>query len=69
MAYNVNIRRDAAERIYYVVSSDIPGLHAESSSADELFDIVRDLAPDLLSSETADIQIEFHVEVITAHVA
>jgi hypothetical protein len=42
MAYNVNIRRDAA--------------------ADELFDIIRDLAPDLLSSETADIPIEFHVE-------
>jgi hypothetical protein len=68
MAYNVTVRRDDTERVYYVVSSDIPGLHAESSSADELFAIVRDLAPDLLSAETDDIPIEFHVEVIAAHV-
>jgi hypothetical protein len=66
MAYNVIIHRNDTEHIYYVASSDIPGLHAESSSIDELFKIVRDLAPDLLSVETADIPIDFHVE---AHVA
>jgi hypothetical protein len=39
MAYSVTVHYNDIEHVYYVVSSDIPGLHAESSSADELFDI------------------------------
>lgn len=66
MAYIVTIRHDDNKHVYYVVSSDIPGLHAESSSADELFDIIRDLAPDLLDENTSIIPIEFHVESFAA---
>jgi hypothetical protein len=67
MAYSVTIRHDNIKHVYYVISSDIPGLHAESSSADELFDIIHDLAPDLLDDDAANIRIEFRVEPFAAH--
>jgi hypothetical protein len=46
--YNVSVKHDPATRVYYIEDSDIPGLHAESASADELFEIVHDLAADLV---------------------
>jgi hypothetical protein len=66
--YNVSVKHDPAAGIYYIEDSDIPGLHAESASADGLFEIVYDLARDLLPEEDlAQASIQFHV--VAAHVA
>jgi hypothetical protein len=48
--YNVSVKHDPEIRVYYIEDSDIPGLHAESASADELFEIVHDLAVDLVNA-------------------
>jgi hypothetical protein len=59
--YNVSVKHDPEIRVYYIEDSDIPGLHAESASADELFEIVHDLAADLVPKEDlAEASIQFH---------
>ncbi|MEJ0093112.1 MAG: DUF1902 domain-containing protein [Methylocella sp.] len=59
MIYNVKIHYDDEKRIYFVSSSDIPGLHVESETFDQLIEIVRDLASDLLPGDRALEAIEF----------
>ena len=49
-ALAVNVAHDAAEGIWYVLSSDIPGLNAEASSLDALVEIISDIAPDLIAA-------------------
>lgn len=38
----VKVRHDKNERLWYVLSSDIPGLHAETETLDELVDAISD---------------------------
>ena len=59
MSYTVHVGYDAGESRYYVLSSDIPGLHVESSSFEEFIDIARDLAPDLVGHPMAGSSISF----------
>ena len=47
---SVVVSHDKSEGIWYVLSSDIVGLHAESSTLDELVEVIEDLAPDLIST-------------------
>ena len=46
----VVVNHDKQIGVWYVVSADIPGLHAEAETLDELVSIVADLAPDLISA-------------------
>ena len=46
----VNVSHDEQEGIWYVLSSDVPGLNAEAPTLDELVDIIADLAPDLIAA-------------------
>lgn len=65
MQFLVSVRHDEKEGVWYVHSSDIPGLNAEAESLDGLIEIVSDLAPDLVmanmdmptSGGTADISL------------
>lgn len=50
MQFLVSVRHDEKEGVWYVHSSDIPGLNAEAESLDGLIEIVSDLAPDLVMS-------------------
>ena len=46
----VVVGHDKQEGVWYVLSSDVPGLHAEAETLDELVSIVADLAPELISA-------------------
>jgi len=52
--FNVFVSHDAAEGVWFVESSDIPGLNAEASSYESLVDIILDLAPDLIDFNVHD---------------
>jgi predicted RNase H-like HicB family nuclease len=46
----VNVSHDKQEHVWYVLSSDIPGLHAEAETLDELVAVISDVAPDLIAA-------------------
>ena len=46
--FNVFVSHDTAENLWFVESSDIPGLNVEASSYEQLVEIVLDAAPDLI---------------------
>lgn len=53
MQFVVSVRHDEKEGVWYVHSSDVPGLNAEAPSLDSLIEIVTDLAPDLVMANLA----------------
>lgn len=59
MPFTVTVRHDEAAHIWYVHESDVPGLHAEAATLDELVGVIEALSPDLIaanlpSDETGD---------------
>lgn len=46
----VNVSHDKPEGVWYVLSSDIVGLHAEAETLDELVTVIADVAPDLIAA-------------------
>ena len=50
MEYAVTVSHDEKNGVWFVQASDVPGLHAEASTLDDLVEIVADLAPDLVSA-------------------
>jgi hypothetical protein len=50
MQYIVTVAHDESEGVWFVQSSDIPGLNVEADSLDSLVEIVADLAPDLIAA-------------------
>lgn len=50
MVLSVKVRHDTADGVWYVESSDLPGLNAESKTFDELVEIIIDAVPDLIES-------------------
>lgn len=46
----VNVSHDKQESIWYVLSSDILGLHAEAETLDELVTVISDVAHDLIAA-------------------
>ncbi len=69
MIYNVNIAHDDEHGVYFVVSSDIPGLNIEAPTLDELVTIVKDVATDLLPAAPQEIPIELHLAFHSRHAA
>ena len=73
----VNVAHDSEGGVWYVLSSDVPGLNAEASSLDELIAIISDIAPDLIAAnlseigEVADIplSVQHTVNVSSKHAA
>ncbi|NJM31345.1 MAG: DUF1902 domain-containing protein [Rhizobiales bacterium] len=49
-ALSVVVSHDKQEGVWYILSSDIPGLHAEAETLDDLVTVVADIAPDLISA-------------------
>jgi hypothetical protein len=49
-AFKIIVGYDAAAKIYFVQDSDLPGLHIECSSFEELVEIAVDAAPDLIEA-------------------
>ena len=65
----VAVNHDQQEGVWYVMSADIPGLHAEAETLDALVSVIVDLAPELTSHNlpgtAADTPICFQLIVIT----
>jgi hypothetical protein len=57
---------DEGERRYYVLRSDIPGLHVETTSFEEFIEVTKDFAPDLIGDRAAGTKIEFKREIALA---
>ena len=48
--FNVVVSRDAEAKVWFVESSDIPGLNVEAASFEDLVEIVLDAAPELIQT-------------------
>ncbi len=46
----VTVSHDKTEGVWFVLSSDVPGLNAEAQSLDELVTVISELAPDLIKA-------------------
>src|ERR1700730_19249630 len=53
MQFTVTVAHDEEDGIWYVVSSDIPGMHVEAPSLHLLVDVVDEVAPDLIAANLA----------------
>ncbi len=49
-ALAVTVSHDKDEGVWFVLSSDVPGLNAEARSLDELVTVIADLAPELITA-------------------
>jgi hypothetical protein len=63
MSYIVSVGFDEANHRYYVLSSDIPGLHVETATFEEFVDTVRDVTPELVGDHAAGTKIRFEREI------
>ncbi len=63
MSFTVIVGFDEAEHRYYVLDSDIPGLHVETPTFEEFIEVTKDFAPDLIGERASGAKIEFKREV------
>ena len=66
MSFTVIVGFDEAEHRYYVLSSDIPGLHIETDRFEQFIEIAKDFAPDLVGDQATGAKMEFKREVALA---
>ena len=63
MSYIVSVGFDEANHPYYVLSSDIPGLHVETETFEDFVEAVCEVAPDLMGDQAAGSKIRFEREI------
>lgn len=63
MSFTVLVGFDEAEHRYYVLESDLPGLHVETKTFEEFIEVTMDFVPDLVGERAAGAKIEFKREV------
>ena len=63
LSFTVLVGFDEAEHRYYVLESDIPGLHVETGTFEEFVEVTKDFVPDLVGERAAGARIEFRREV------
>jgi hypothetical protein len=66
MSYVVKVGFDEAERRYYVLYSEIPGLNIEADTFEAFIEAARDAAPDLVGEHAEGSKIRFEREVVLA---
>lgn len=66
MSYIVKVGFDAAERRYFVLYSEIPGLNIEADTFEAFVEAVQDAAPDLVAEPLEGSRIRFEREVVLA---
>ena len=66
MSFTVVVGFDEAEHRYYVISSDVPGLHVETDTFEEFIDVVQDVMPELVGSKAAGAKVRFEREIALA---
>jgi predicted RNase H-like HicB family nuclease len=58
MPFTVTVCHDEKEGVWYVQSSDVPGLNAEAETLDALVEAIADLAPDLIAANLPDARLD-----------
>jgi hypothetical protein len=66
VSYTVLVGFDEAEHRYYVLDSDIPGLHVETATFEEFIEVAKDFAPDLIEDRATGAKIAFRRDVALA---
>ncbi len=66
MSFVVTVGFDEAERRYYVIDSDIPGLNIEADTFEELVEYAMDFVPDLVGEAAVGAKVKFQREVVVA---
>ena len=54
MQFTVTVSHDEREGVWFVESSDVPGLNAEAPTFDALVEAIADLTPDLIAANAPD---------------
>ena len=66
-SFDVDVGYDNKAKVYFVITSDIPGLNVETKTFEALVEIVMDAAPDLLGeSGRAHINFKTLVDLISS---
>src|SRR4051812_17348152 len=70
MQFTVTVSHDETERVWFVQSSDVPGLNAEAPTLDQLVEVIADVAPDLIASNLpdADLKNDSNIALRVEHV-
>jgi hypothetical protein len=63
VSYIVSVGFDEANHRYYVLASDIPGLHVETDTFEDFVEAVRDATPELVGDQAAGLKIRFEREI------
>ena len=63
MSYIVKVGFDEHERRYFVLHSEIPGLHVEADTFEDFVEATKDVAPDLIESDRRELTIRLEREV------
>jgi hypothetical protein len=58
MQFTVIVCRDDMDGVWFVESSDLPGLNAEAPTLDALVEAIEDLAPDLIATNVPGVQLD-----------
>jgi hypothetical protein len=66
MRFTVNVGFDEAEHRYYVIDSDVPGLHVETETFEEFVEVVQDVMPDLIGTGASGATVKFLREIALA---
>lgn len=54
MHFIVTVHHDEKDGVWFIHSSDVPGLNAEADTLDALVESIADLAPDLVEANLPD---------------
>jgi antitoxin YefM len=54
MQFNITVSHDEEEGVWFVQSSDVPGLNAEASTFEELVEVITDLSAELIASNRTE---------------
>lgn len=66
MRYVVKVGYDEGERRYFVLASEIPGLHVETDTFEEFVEVTQDAVPSLIDDIAHDVTIRFERDVVLA---
>jgi predicted RNase H-like HicB family nuclease len=70
MQFTATVCHDEEEGVWFVQSSDVPGLNAEAATYDDLVQVIADLAPDLVAANLPDagLDVAASISVCVQHV-
>ncbi len=62
MSYVIKVAHDPSNALYYILSSELPGLNVEATTFEALVEIAKDAATDLVEHH-GDVTLTFELDV------